>query len=331
MLDNYKIAVVIPCYRVREKIIGVLSRIESYVDFIYVIDDGCPDSTGEFVSKVFDDSRLRVLFHPINQGVGAAVVTGYNKAAEDGNDIIVKIDGDGQMRPELIKLFVKPIINSDADYTKGNRFFSPRSIAPMPTPRLFGNAVLSFMSKLSTGYWRIFDPTNGYTAISSVLVPHLQTSKLAKRFFFESDLLFRLNLIDAKVVDIPMQAVYEDEKSNLRILNSLPIFVWGNAKNLSKRILYNYFIRDFSIGSIQLVSGIFSLVFGLWFGFNSWAASDASGIPSTPGAVMITGISIILGVQLLLSFLMFDISRTPARSISKYISYLSIAEENPKE
>jgi dolichol-phosphate mannosyltransferase len=181
--------------------------------------DCCPDGSGSFVESNCRDERVVVLRNAKNQGVGAAVVRGYEAAIEDGIDVIVKIDGDGQMDPSLIPDFVAPITAGEADYTKGNRFFDLERVRGMPKVRLFGNAALSFMTKLSSGYWDIFDPTNGYTAIHRDVARHLPFRKISQRYFFETDMLFRLNTLRAVVVDIPMNAKYGDEVSNQEITN----------------------------------------------------------------------------------------------------------------
>ncbi len=160
MNTNLHIAVVIPSYRVVKHILGVLSAIGPEIWRIYVIDDKCPEGSGDYVEDNCIDTRVVVLRHGTNQGVGSAVMTGYRAAIADGADIIVKVDGDGQMDPALIPNFIEPILAGEADYTKGNRFFYLEEIRAMPKVRLFGNAVLSFMTKLSSGYWDVFDPTN---------------------------------------------------------------------------------------------------------------------------------------------------------------------------
>src|SRR5690606_32001950 len=150
------------------------------------------------------DPRVRVIRHASNLGVGGAVITGYQAAIADGMDILVKLDGDGQMDASLIPDFIEPIINGEADYTKGNRFFDLEELRSMPRIRLIGNAVLSFMTKFSSGYWNLFDPTNGFTALHADVARYLPLSKISKRYFFESDMLFRLNTLRAVVHDIPM-------------------------------------------------------------------------------------------------------------------------------
>jgi glycosyltransferase involved in cell wall biosynthesis len=232
-----KIAVVIPSYKVRNHILDVIGVIGKEVQLIYVIDDSCPDGTGIFVKTNCADTRVRVIMHAENRGVGGAVMTGYRAAIDEGAEVIVKLDGDGQMNPKLISRFIAPILAGEADYTKGNRFFYLEEIRAMPKIRLFGNAVLSFMTKLSSGYWDLFDPTNGYTAIHADVARHLPFGKISRRYFFESDMLFRLNTLRAVVVDIPMDAQYGDEVSNMKISKIVGEFLFKHIRNFSKRIL----------------------------------------------------------------------------------------------
>jgi glycosyltransferase involved in cell wall biosynthesis len=296
-------------------ILPVLAAIGPEVDHIYVIDDGCPDGSGDFVQARCQDPRLQVVRRARNGGVGAAVMTGYRAALAEGCHVIVKIDGDGQMDPHLLPRFVQPILSGLADYTKGNRFFNPQDLQAMPPLRLLGNAMLSFMNKLSSGYWTVFDPANGYTAIHARVLAQLPLSRLSEGYFFESDLLFRLNTLRAVVFDIPMTAIYADETSHIRIGATLRAFVAGHARNFGKRIFYSYFLRDFSIASVELVAGLWLFGFGFLFGAWQWAHNAAHGVVTTSGTVMLAALPIILGLQLLLSFLGYDFASVPVRPI----------------
>jgi glycosyltransferase involved in cell wall biosynthesis len=320
MNNTSQIAVVLPSYRVKAHILDVIGRIGPECQHIYVVDDACPEGSGDHVKAHCADPRVRVLTHEVNQGVGGAVMTGYRQAVIDGCDVVVKIDGDGQMAPELLPQFVAPILEGYADYTKGNRFFDLTQIRQMPGVRLFGNAVLSFMSKFSSGYWDIFDPTNGYTAIHTRVVEHLPLDKISSRYFFESDMLFRLNTLRCVVVDIPMDAFYGDEKSGLKIKAILLDFLWKHARNYFKRIFYNYFLRDLSAASMQLVLGLVMLVFGVAFGLDAWRTSSAQGMETPAGTVMVAALPVFVGLQLLLSFLTQDIQSTPRVPIHKRLS-----------
>lgn len=305
------IAVVIPSYKVCAHILEVIDGIGPEVTRIYVIDDCCPEGSGAFVEKHCDDPRVRILHNPVNLGVGGAVMAGYQAALQDGVEIIVKIDGDGQMDPGLIMDFVSPIQAGEADYTKGNRFFDLEKIREMPRIRSFGNAMLSFMTKLSSGYWDLFDPTNGYTAIHRDVAKHLPFEKISNSFFFETDVLFRLNTLRAVVVDVPMDAKYGDEVSNLKITRIIGEFSLKHLRNFWKRVFYNYYLRDMSLASFELPLGLALLVWGLGYGLLNWNVQ--SGVSAPAGTVMLAALPVILGVQFILAFIGYDISSIPKR------------------
>jgi dolichol-phosphate mannosyltransferase len=311
------IAVVIPSYKVTRHILGVIEGIGQEVGRIYVVDDKCPDHSGDFVSANCRDPRVTVLRHEQNQGVGGAVMTGYRAAILDGATVIVKVDGDGQMDARLIPAFVAPILSGEADYTKGNRFFNLEQIGSMPPMRLFGNAMLSLLTKLSSGYWDLFDPTNGFTAIHADAARFLPFDKISKRYFFETDMLFRLNTLGAVVADVPMDAVYGDEVSNLRISKIVTEFAAKHVRNFFKRLFYNYYLRNMSLASIELPLGVLLLLFGLVFGGSRWIHSAHDNVATPAGTVMLAGLPIIMGVQLILAFLAYDIASVPRRPLHK--------------
>ncbi|MBD2021111.1 glycosyltransferase family 2 protein [Leptolyngbya sp. FACHB-36] len=309
------IAVVIPCYRTKAFILPLLAQIGQDVDRIYVVDDACPERTGLYVKECCCDPRLTVIFHAENQGVGGAVLSGYVKAIDDGATVIVKLDGDGQMDPSLLPKFVIPILNGKADYVKGNRFFDLQLLESMPLIRLIGNAALSFISKACTGYWDIMDPTNGYTAVHAKILRMLPLHKIDKRYFFESDLLFRLSIVRAVVCDMPMKAKYEDEVSSLRINRVLAEFPGKYVNRFFKRIFYSYFLRDFNVGSVELLVGLFLMTIGALFGIYHWYTSNQTGIPATSGTVMLASLPIILGFQSLLAAVSYDVCNVPKRPV----------------
>jgi dolichol-phosphate mannosyltransferase len=313
------IAVVIPCYRVTGQVLDVIGGIGPEVNRIYVIDDACPDGSGNHVQTHCKDGRVTVLRHDANQGVGGAVMTGYRAAIGEGAGVIVKVDGDGQMDPALIPALIKPILDGEADYAKGNRFFDLDVLRGMPGIRLFGNAVLSFMTKLSSGYWDLFDPTNGYTAIHADVADRLPCEKISRRYFFETDVLFRLNLLRAVVVDVPMAARYGAEISNLHISRIIGEFLFKHVRNFAKRIFYNYYLRDVSLASIQLPLGAALLAFGTCFGAWHWMASVRAGIATPAGTVMLAALPVLMGLQLILAFLAYDIASVPRRPRHKDI------------
>jgi dolichol-phosphate mannosyltransferase len=305
------IAVVIPCYRTSRQILDVLSRIDANVARIYVVDDACPEGTGDLVEASRPDDRVRVLRHERNRGVGAAMVTGYRAALADGAQIVVKIDGDGQMDPAQLSRLVAPIAMGAADYAKGNRFYDFALLQDMPRVRLLGNALLSLVNKISSGYWNVMDPTNGYTAIHRAALEALPLGKIDSGYFFESDMLFRLYTVRAVVRDVPLRARYAGESSNLRIGRVLRDFPGKYVSATLKRIFYSYFLRDFNAGTLQLASGLLLLSLGTAYGVTKWINSSVSGFPTTSGAVMLAALPVLVGVQLLLGALQFDIQNVP--------------------
>ncbi len=313
--SNQKIAVVVPCYRVTKHIECVLALVPKQIDTIYCVDDACPDKSGQFISQNCTDKRIQIITHDKNMGVGGAVITGYKAAIAAGCDIAIKLDGDGQMDPHLIPAFLHPIEIGASDYTKGNRFFRIEDVRDMPIQRLIGNACLSFVAKLSTGYWNLFDPTNGYTALHLSVLDLVDLKKVSNRYFFESDLLFRLNIARCAVREIPMTAKYGSEQSGLSEIGSFFPFLFGHTRNIFKRFFYSYFLRNFNVASVQLLLGPTLLAAGAIFGGIHWLQSIETGQTATAGTVMIAAILILTGFQLTLSALSFDMNNTPTEAV----------------
>ncbi len=311
------VAVVIPCYRVSAQVQGVIARIGPEVTRIFIVDDACPENTGDLVEAQCRDARVSVIRHAQNLGVGGAMVTGYRAALEAGADIVVKIDGDGQMDPALIPRFVSALAQGQADYTKGNRFYDLESLRTMPRVRLLGNAMLSLVNKISSGYWDVMDPTNGYTAIHRTVLSHLPLAKLDRGYFFESDMLLRLYTLRAVVRDVPMAAHYGDEVSNLRVGRVLFTFPLKYLRATCKRIFYSYFLRDFNAGTLQLLGAILIGGAGTLYGAAKWALSIRSGVAATSGEVMIAALPVLVGVQFLLGALQFDIQNVPREPLQQ--------------
>lgn len=316
-MSEEKVAVVMPCYRVGTAVLEVIAAIGPQAGAVYVVDDACPEGTGDMVEARCTDPRVRVLRHTRNTGVGGAVITGYRQALADGWTVVAKIDGDGQMDPRHLPQFVKPLLEGKADYTKGNRFFRIESVQGMPLARLVGNAVLSFMAKASSGYWRNFDPTNGYTAIHAGVLRTLPLDKIAHDYFFETDMLFRLNTMGAVVRDVPMDSVYAGERSSMHIPRIIPRFLGRHAVNFAKRIVYNYFLRDFQLASLALLLGVPLLLFGVGYGLGAWIAAAAEDRVATAGTVMLAALPTLTGMQLLLLFASHDISAQPRDPIQQ--------------
>ncbi len=307
-----KIAAVVPAYKVKKHIADLLLLIPDEIDTIIVIDDKCPELSGDMAKKI-DDRRIKVIYHKENKGVGGAVITGYREALDDGCDIVVKIDGDGQMDPKYIPDLIAPLINDDADFTKGNRFLDFKALKTMPKIRLFGNSVLSFLLKITSGYWNIIDPTNGYTAIHRRVLEKIDLSRLSQRYFFESDMLIHLNITNAVVRDISIPAKYGNEISSLDVSTIALQFPPKLLKGFIKRIFLKYYIYDFNMASVYLLLGIPMFIFGITYGIVEWIDSIIYGMTKTAGTIMLIALPIIASFQMLLQAIDIDIHSIPRR------------------
>jgi glycosyltransferase involved in cell wall biosynthesis len=316
-----KVAVVIPCYGVANSVLDVLTAVPDTVDLVICVDDACPERSGELITNQCSDERVIVIRHDINQGVGGAMVSGYREALNRDAEIIVKLDGDGQMAPADIPRIIQPILQGEADYTKGNRFYLLDNLKGMPRSRLLGNAALSFMSKLSSGYWKNFDPTNGFTAIHRNVLATLPLEQIHRRYFFESDMLYQLSTLRAVAQDVPQRAHYGDETSHLKVASSIPLFLWLHTRNFCRRIFYTYFLRDFHLASIEWILGPALLLFGLIFGTLTWSSNVAQQVQTPIGTVMLATLPIIIGLQLLLSALGFDIDNQPRQPVYPHLNF----------
>jgi len=314
MQDTQKhvITVVIPTYKVIKHIEKVIRTLPKFINNIIVVDDRCPEESGKFVESL-NINNVHVIYNETNQGVGGAVISGYQKAIELNADIIIKVDGDGQMNPEYIEKLIYPIVKNKADYTKGNRFNDFKALKKMPKIRLFGNSALSFLVKASSGYWNIMDPTNGFTAITKEAILGLELYNISKRYFFESDILINLNIENCVVKDISLPAKYEDEESSLSITKVLFDFPPKLLKGFVKRIFYKYYIYNFNMASIYMLLGFPMFIFGFLYGSVSWYQSVTNTIEASTGTVMLSALPIILGVQFLLQAISIDIDSVPKK------------------
>lgn len=308
------IAVVIPAFRAASHIQDVLAGIPRYVRHIVVVDDCSPDETADLVRQ-WRDPRVQLVSHRQNQGVGGAVLSGYDCAHHLGADVIVKMDSDDQMDPAHMPALISPIVRGEADYTKGNRFIHSRELRVMPIRRRIGNIGLSFLTKLSSGYWGIFDPTNGYTAIHASLVPMLDRSNIGRRYFFETSVLIELSLIRAVVRDVYIPAKYANEVSSLSERSVLFEFPPLLLRAFWRRVIVQYLVRDFSVASLYFLVGAVLTMFGVTWGAFHWLRSAQLGIQTPTGTVMLAVLPIILGIQLLLQALTLDVQNSPAHPI----------------
>ncbi len=329
-LDGAGVWLVVPCYRVKAHILRVIRRTPAWFEGIVCVDDGCPEGSGDFIEAENSDPRVVVVRLPKNQGVGGATLAGYAEAARRGARVMVKVDGDDQMDLGYAAQLVAPILLGEADYAKGNRFTSISHLTTMPTVRVLGNAMLSFLAKLSTGYWNIFDPTNGYTAIEAHVARLVMEKRVSRRFFFETDLLYHLGTLRAVVRDVPMPARYADEVSNIRIGAIIGPFALKHARNFAQRVVGQYFVRDFNAASLELVFGLLFSLFGVAYAL-SYLANRLPGQAASAGIVMLAALPVILGVQFLLQAMNFDVLNVPNRPIHPYLAVLRELESEESE
>lgn len=305
-----KIVVVIPMYRVAGRIQQVIRGLPEWVWRVVAVDDASPDDSAQKAAELHDP-RVVILRHERNQGVGGAVLTGLDKAVELGATVMVKMDGDNQMPPQYLPEVVRPILEGRADYVKGNRFMHTADISHMPQIRRVGNTGLSFLAKLASGYWNVFDPTNGYVAIDAGVYRELEKPRIHRRYFFESSMLIELNLQRAVVMEVSMPAFYAGEASSLSIPQVLFEFPVLLTRGFFRRVWLQYFMLDFSAGSLFLLAGGLLALFGLVWGVIKWRVSILSGIPASTGTVMLAVVPLILGAQLLLQALVLDVQNVP--------------------
>lgn len=307
-----RVGLIIPCYRVARHLGAVLDGLPDDLDHIVVVDDCCPDGSGRVaLDYAARDPRIDIVTHAVNGGVGAAMVSGFRRALDLGCDIVVKMDGDGQMDPAFLPQLLDPLRQGCADMAKGNRFRDFKALRSMPMVRLLGNSGLSFLVKAASGQWGVMDPTNGYLALTRKALESIELDRLSPRYFFESDLLIRLGTARLAVQDVAMPARYGDEDSSLSVGKTLLTFPPLLLRGFLRRLLLSYFVHDFNIASLYLLTGLPLLVFGLVVGLAEWLISVESGVPRTAGTVMLAGLPLILGLQLLLQAIAFDVANAP--------------------
>lgn len=310
MYEGRTVAVVIPAYNVAGQIERVVKGIPEFVDQVIVVDDASTDETAEVLAGLHDP-RLVMASHGVNQGVGAAMVTGFRLALQRKADVVVKMDGDDQMDPEFIPALLDPIVLEGYGYAKGNRFLCQEQLADMPKARLLGSFVLTFMSKVSSGYWYIFDPVNGFLAIDAATLRKLPLHRIARRYFFENDMLIKLNVFKTRVKDVPIPPRYGDERSSMRLGRVLLTFPFYLLRGFAYRIYQRHVLREFSPVAVFWVLGVVLLTWGTGFGLWTWIKSTWSGHVASTGTVMLSVLPFILGFQLALQAILIDIQESP--------------------
>lgn len=311
MYKGAVIAAVVPAYNEAKMISEVISTMPEFVDHIVIVDDCSPDDTSEVVKKI-KDSRVHLIRHEKNTGVGGAVITAHLAAMELGADVNVVMAGDAQMDPAYLPDLLDRVTSDGFGFAKANRFFSPESFHGMPGYRVFGNILLSFLTKLTSGYWHLFDPQNGYTAIRTSVLKRVPLKHVAQRYSFENDLLVHLNILQVSAVDVPIPAVYGNEVSSIKLRKVVPELTGMLFTGFWRRIWYRYVLWSFSPIALLLFFGLFLEVFGIvvsiWLLFQIAASAVA-----TAATVMLAALPLMIGTQLLISALQLDIQASPSR------------------
>lgn len=305
MYRELRVAVVVPAYNEEKLIATVIRTVPELVDHIIVVDDQSSDDTPRLAEATLDP-RLEVHRLPVNQGVGGAILTGHRRALELGADVSVVMAGDAQMDPQYLSALLDPIADGDADFTKANRFYGIGSFAGMPRHRVFGNVVLSFLTKASSGYWGLFDPQNGYTAIHRRALERLPVDQIARRYDFENDLLINLNILRVPARDVPIPAVYGDEVSGMRLTRVAPRLLRTLYRGFWRRIWWKYVIQSFSPVALLLFAGLTCLFFGLAISLFVVINTVGPDVAS-PGTVLLAVAPMLTSLHLLISAMMLDI------------------------
>jgi len=307
-LTKSKVGVVIPCYIGGDVTIQMVSQVIKYADLVVVVDDCCPLNTGNKLLKKNISPKVNVIHNKQNMGVGGATKRGFEWLLDHDCEIIIKIDADNQMKPEEIPKMIEPILNKECEATKGNRFTNPGNLLEMPKIRLIGNTLLSYMTKFSTGYWEIFDPTNGFIAFKSEVLRNIDLRKTDDKYFFETDILFRCGLKNIKIKNIEVDISYKDIYSSLNPIKELPRFLVKNLKLTIKRIIYQYYLLDFNAGSIELILSFLSALLSGGIALYSLYQSYFANVYASAGTVGLFTIFTIISLQLFLSFIYYDCS-----------------------
>lgn len=312
MYKNNKIAAVIPAYNEEKNIATVINSIPQFVDYVIVINDKSTDGTAEIIKLLHDGTRVFALHNSTNLGVGGTRVAGFTHVlTQTDADIIVNIDGDGQMDLTYLPTLLDPIING-YDFSKGNRFYTTTSFTGMPSYRIAGNIMLTFLNKISTGYWSVFDPQNGYTAIKTTTLKKIDLTRLSLGYSFENDFIGNLSLINATIKDVDIPAIYGNETSSINLKTVIPEIITTLTKILIKRFWYKYILRSFSPIAIFVIVGIplllFSLIFGTYIVLNAIGPNEVSAANAA-----LTSLTFSTGFMTLLAALVLDILNEPKK------------------
>jgi glycosyltransferase involved in cell wall biosynthesis len=311
MYKHKVVSISVPAHNEEALIQKVITTMPEFVDHIVIVDDRSDDATAD-KARAIGDPRVDVIRHEVNKGVGGSIMTAHRKGLELGADLFVVMAGDAQMDPDYLPSLLDPLVDDDFGFSKANRFFSMDSFRGMPGHRVFGNVILSFMTKLASGYWNLFDPQNGYTALTRGALERLDLDRIAETYEFENDLLINLNILDVRAVDVPIPAMYGEEVSGMRLGRVIPRITRLLFRGFWKRLLWKYVFRSFSPIALFFFVGMalvaWGVLFGVWVLWHTLGPATAS-----TGTVLISVVPFIIGIQLLLNALTLDIQQSPDR------------------
>lgn len=311
MYRGARIAAVVPAYKEEKMIARVIETMPDFVDHIVIVDDCSPDGTSDAVLSM-DDTRVTLIRHEENQGVGGAIITAHRAAMDLGADVNVVMAGDAQMDPDYLPQLLDPVTDGGFGFAKANRFYAAESFKGMPGYRVFGNVVLSFFTKVSSGYYNLFDPQNGYTAVRTEVLGRLPLERIAKRYSFENDFLIHLNIAQVPATDVPIPAVYGEEVSSIRLRKVVPELLHRLTVGYWTRIWYRYVLWSFSPIAFMLFLGLF--LFAVGIGISIWVMFQIVGsVVATAATVMLAALPLMIGTQLLISAVQLDIQATPSQ------------------
>jgi len=307
VVDGKRVAVVVPAYNEETLLPVTLAGIPDFVDRIYVVDDASKDGTAERASEsAARDPRVQVVAHERNRGVGAAIVTGYRRALADGMDVTCVMAADNQMDPADLASLVEPVAHGDVDYAKANRLFTGQAWQLIPRHRYLGNAVLSLLTKIASGYWHVADSQSGYTAIRLETLERLDLDRVYPRYGFPNDLLVHLNVVNARVRDVPSRPVYGvGERSGIKLRSVVPRISWLLVKGFFWRLREKYVIRDFH--PLVFFYGLGLLMSGAGLGLGiALIVLRALGHGITAATGVLVALLLIFGSQFTLFAMWFD-------------------------
>ncbi|MDI6799339.1 MAG: glycosyltransferase family 2 protein [Actinomycetota bacterium] len=313
MYKGKKIAAVVPAHNEESFIAEVLGSIPDFFDNVFAVDDSSSDGTLRMIEELAaSNPKIKSLKTPKNLGVGGATTTGFKEIIKSHRDveIVVKIDGDGQMPLERLEDLLSPLIEGDYDYAKGNRFLKGHDLERMPKVRLLGNLILTLLTKIVSGYWNIFDSQNGFFAVKLKCLEEISLDKLHPGYFFENDLLIALNVYDFRVKDVAIPSIYGEEKSGVSIFKTGLTFPFLLFHRYWRRFYAKHILRNFSPVALFMIPGSILFTMGLFSSIYLWLRSIFNPKPTPVGTLLIVLVLLVFGFQLILQAAVLDIQES---------------------